>query len=94
MGINFDAGGKFDKSFNEGTWRGMSGEIEGLEQSQSLDIELLEFEGSPDTFAQGLRSMAQQGAELVVAPGFSQADAIQSISSEFPGHLLRQHRRL
>ena len=84
MGINFDAGGKFDASFNEGTWRGMSGEIEGLEQSQGLDIELLEFEGSPDTFAQGLRSMAQQGAELVVAPGFSQADAIQSISSEFP----------
>ena len=84
MGINFDAGGKFDASFNEGTWLGMSAEVEALEQSQGLDIELLEFEGTPDTFAQGLRSMAQQGAELIVAPGFSQADAIQSISSEFP----------
>ena len=82
MGINFDAGGKFDRSFNEGTWNGFSRAVESL--SDEYDIETLEFEGTPDTFAQGLRQMASQGSDLIVAPGFSQADAIHSISSEFP----------
>ena len=82
MGINFDAGGKFDRSFNEGTWNGFSSKLEEL--SADYDIEPLEFEGTPDTFAQGLRQMASEGADLVIAPGFSQADAIHTISGEFP----------
>lgn len=81
MGINFDAGGKFDKSFNQGTWEGFSGAIEAL---SDLDIEILEFEGSPDTFAQGLRQMSTEGADLIVAPGFAQVDIIHEISAEFP----------
>jgi len=80
FGINFDAGGKFDRSFNEGTWRGM---VRAIEDLDSLDIELLEFEGTPDTSAQGLRNMAAEGSELIVAPGFAQADAMSSVSSEF-----------
>ena len=82
MGINFDAGGKFDQSFNQGTWEGFTLAIEEL--SVEYDIETLEFEGTPDTFSQGLRNMAGQGADLIVAPGFLQADAIASISKEFP----------
>ena len=83
FGINFDAGGKFDGSFNEGTWRGLVRAVEELE-AQGLEIDLLEFEGTPETSAQGLRGMAGQGAELIVAPGFGQADAITTVSSEFP----------
>ncbi len=82
MGINFDAGGKFDGSFNEGTWNGFNKAIDEL--SGDYDIEPLEFEGQPDTFAQGLRQMANEGADLIVAPGFSQADAIHTIAAEFP----------
>ncbi len=82
MGINFDAGGKFDQSFNQGTWEGFNLAIEEL--LEEYDIEALEFEGTPDTFSQGLRTMANEGTDLIVAPGFSQADAIQSISAEFP----------
>ncbi|MEZ4630781.1 MAG: BMP family ABC transporter substrate-binding protein [Deinococcales bacterium] len=82
MGINFDAGGKFDGSFNQGTWTGFTQAIEEL--SADYDIEALEFEGTPDTFANGLRNMAGQGADLIVAPGFAQSDAIQGISGEFP----------
>ncbi len=81
MGINYDAGGKFDRSFNEGSWNGFSGAVEEL---GDLDIEVLEFEGTPDTFAQGLRQMAVAGSDLIVAPGFSQADAIHNLSSEYP----------
>jgi len=82
MGINFDAGGKFDKSFNEGTWNGFTQALEELDSE--YDIEPLEFEGTPDTSAQGLREMASQGADFIVAPGFSQADAIHNLAREFP----------
>ena len=82
MGINYDAGGKFDGSFNEGSWNGFSQALEEL--SGEYDIEMLEFEGTPETSAQGLRQMASAGADLIVAPGFSQADAIHNLSSEYP----------
>ena len=82
MGINFDAGGKFDKSFNEGTFNGFTKAVDEL-QGQ-YDIQTLEFEGTPETFAQGLRQMASQGADLIIAPGFSQGDAVHNLSSEFP----------
>src|SRR5690606_28198554 len=83
FGIVYDAGGKFDGSFNEGTWRGVEraqAELEG----QGLEVDVVEFEGSPDTAAEGQRRIALQGAELIVAPGFLQADAIAAVSSEFP----------
>jgi basic membrane protein A len=82
FGITFDAGGKFDGSFNEGTWRGMVQAIEDLEDE--FEIELLEFEGTPDTAAEGQRRIASQGAELIVAPGFLQADAVAATAREFP----------
>ena len=84
FGITYDAGGKFDGSFNEGTFNGLSGAVSELENDDGLAIDVLEFEGSPDTAAEGQRSMASQGAELVVAPGFLQYDAITSVSQEFP----------
>jgi basic membrane protein A and related proteins len=83
MGINFDAGGKFDKSFNEGTFNGFTRAIE-AQRADGVDIEAVEFEGTPETFGQGLRQMAEDGADLIVAPGFAQTDAIASISTEFP----------
>ncbi len=82
MGINFDAGGKFDKSFNEGTWNGFNEAV--TELKNNYDVETIEFEGTPETFAQGLRQMASAGADLIVAPGFSQSDAVHNLSSEFP----------
>jgi basic membrane protein A and related proteins len=83
MGINFDAGGKFDKSFNEGTFNGFDRAIK-AQIADGVDIEQVEFEGTPETFGQGLRQMAENGADLIVAPGFAQTDAIASISTEFP----------
>jgi basic membrane protein A len=82
FGLNFDAGGKFDGSFNEGTFRGMERAIAELEAG-GLEIDLLEFEGTPETSAAGLRAMSEQGADLIVAPGFNQALSIESVSAEF-----------
>lgn len=84
FGITFDAGGKFDGSFNEGTFNGLSQAIADIESEQGLEIDLLEFEGTPDTSAEGQRRIALEGAELIIAPGFLQQDAIQAVSSEFP----------
>jgi basic membrane protein A and related proteins len=84
FGITFDAGGKFDGSFNEGTFRGLERAISDLEAQEMLEIDLLEFEGTPDTAAQGMRQIAAEGAELIVSPGFLQADAIAAVSTEFP----------
>lgn len=83
FGINFDAGGKFDGSFNEGTWNGFSQTIEEL-IAEGLDVEMLEFEGTPDTSAQGLRAMAEEQPDLLISPGFAQADAVTRISAEYP----------
>ena len=82
FGIVFDAGGKFDGSFNEGTWRGLADAI--ASDLASFEIDLLEFEGTPDTSAQGHRQIAGEGAELIAAPGFAQADAVTNIAGEFP----------
>jgi basic membrane protein A len=82
FGIVFDAGGKFDGSFNEGTWRGLLGAIE--DDLTDFEIDLLEFEGTPDTSAQGHRQIAGEGAELIAAPGFAQADAVTNVAGEFP----------
>ena len=83
FGIVYDAGGKFDGSFNEGTWRGVERAQADLE-TEGLEVDVVEFVGSPDTAAEGQRRIALQGAELIVAPGFLQADAIAAVSSEFP----------
>lgn len=83
FGINFDAGGKFDGSFNEGTWNGFANTIEEL-IAEGFDVEMLEFEGTPDTSAQGLRAMAEEQPDLLISPGFAQADAVTSISTEYP----------
>ena len=83
MGITFDAGGKFDGSFNEGTWRGMQKAIDELE-AEGFEIDFAEFEGTPDTAAEGMRGIAASGADLIVSPGFLQADAVASVSAEFP----------
>ncbi|HZJ08855.1 MAG TPA: BMP family ABC transporter substrate-binding protein [Trueperaceae bacterium] len=83
FGIVYDAGGKFDGSFNEGTWNGVQ-RAEAELEAEGLEIDIVEFEGSPDTAAEGQRRIALQGAELIVAPGFLQADAVQSVAAEFP----------
>lgn len=83
FGLVYDAGGKFDGSFNEGTWRGVEQATAEL-VADGLEIEVVEFEGTPDTAAEGQRRIALQGAELIVAPGFLQADAITAVASEFP----------
>jgi basic membrane protein A len=79
LGIVYDAGGKFDKSFNQSA-------AEGAERfKKETGIPFLEAQANSDTQAeQVLRGLARKKTDLIVAIGFSQSAAVQKVAKEFP----------
>jgi basic membrane protein A len=79
LAIVYDAGGKFDKSFNQSAY-------EGAERfKKETKIGYLEAQASSDTQAeQMLRSFARKKLDLIAAVGFSQTQAVQKVAKEFP----------
>lgn len=80
--VTFDGGGWFDRSFNEGTWTGLTRAVQELAGDTAVDV--LIYNGTADTTATALRRMAATRLDLVVAAGFLQADAINEVSGQFP----------
>jgi basic membrane protein A len=77
--VVYDAGGKFDKSFNEAAYQG----IERFKKETGSSY--LDFEIANDTQReQAFRRMAQKGADPVIAIGFTQAAALEKVAKEFP----------
>src|SRR5258706_13520152 len=75
--IVYDAGGKFDKSFNEAAYNG----IERFKKETGTAY--LDFEISNDTQReQALRRMAQKGADPIIAVGFGHASALENVAKE------------
>ncbi|MDQ1813577.1 BMP family ABC transporter substrate-binding protein [Massilia sp. CCM 9210] len=79
LGIVYDAGGKFDKSFNQSAF-------EGAERfKKETNIKYIEVQASSDTQAeQVLRGLARKKLDLIAAVGFSQTQAVQKVAQEFP----------
>jgi basic membrane protein A len=79
LGIVYDAGGKFDKSFNQSAF-------EGAERfKKETKIPYFEAQASSDTQAeQVLRGLARKKLDLIAAIGFSQTQAVQKVAQEFP----------
>lgn len=79
LGIVYDAGGKFDKSFNQSAF-------EGAERfKKETGIKYFEAQASSDTQAeQVLRGLARKKLDLIAAIGFSQTQAVQKVAAEFP----------
>ena len=79
LGIVYDAGGKFDKSFNQSA-------AEGIERFKKQNgINVFEAQASSDTQAeQVLRGLARKKLDLIISVGFSQTQAVQKIAAEFP----------
>ena len=79
LAIVYDAGGKFDKSFNQSAF-------EGAERfKKETGIAYLEAQASSDTQAeQMLRNLARKQTDLIAAVGFSQTQAVQKVAKEFP----------
>ena len=77
--IVFDMGSKFDKSFNEAAWNGAE------RFKAETGIPYREFEvTNPAMREQAIRNMARRGAQIVVAMGFAQAAAVETVAREFP----------
>ena len=79
LAIVYDAGGKFDKSFNQSAY-------EGAERfKKETGIAYMEAQASSDTQAeQMLRNLARKQMDLIAAVGFSQTQAVQKVAKEFP----------
>lgn len=77
--VLYDLGGKFDKSFNEAAYSG-------AEQFKTeFGIEYRDFEIQNDSQReQALRNFAKRGMSPIVAIGFSQANAVEKVATEFP----------
>lgn len=79
LGMVYDAGGKFDKSFNQSAF-------EGLQRfSKETGIKVFEAQASSDTQAeQVMRGLARKKLDLIAAIGFSQTQAVAKVAKEFP----------
>ncbi|QYF94321.1 BMP family ABC transporter substrate-binding protein [Massilia sp. PAMC28688] len=79
LAIVYDAGGKFDKSFNQSAF-------EGAERfKKETKIDYIEAQAASDTQAeQMLRSLARKKTDLIAAVGFSQSQAVAKVAREFP----------
>ncbi len=79
VGLVLDKGGKDDKSFNSGAFRGAT------KAADELGIELKMVESPDDAaFEPALRSFAERGYPLVLAIGFAQVDAVKKVAPQFP----------
>ena len=77
--IVFDMGGKFDKSFNEAAYNGAE------KFKAESGLEYREFEvTNPSQREQAMRNMARRGATIIIAMGFAQAAAVETVAMEFP----------
>ena len=77
--IAYDLGGKFDKSFNEGVFRG----AEAFQKSSGVEFRDFEIQNDAQR-EQALRRFAKDGFSPILAVGFSQASAVEKVAKEFP----------
>jgi basic membrane protein A len=75
----YDLGGKFDKSFNEASFNGAE------KFKAETGVEYVEFEVSnASQREQALRRFAEQGRNPIVMAGFSWAEALEKVATDFP----------
>jgi basic membrane protein A len=79
LGIVYDAGGKFDKSFNQSAYVGAE------RFKKETGITYFEAQANSDTQSeQVLRGLARKKLDLIAAIGFSQSQSVQKVAKEFP----------
>jgi basic membrane protein A len=78
--IVYDFGGKFDRSFNQSASEGAA------RFSKETGIPVREFEiQNASQREQVMRQFARRGASVIVAVGFTQASAVETVAREYPG---------
>ena len=77
--VVYDVGSKFDKSFNESVWNGVK------KFTAETGVAVTEFQITNEAQReQAMRRLVRRGATLVIAVGFSQADAINAVAGDHP----------
>jgi basic membrane protein A len=75
----YDAGGKFDRSFNQSAYEGAE-RFKKETKISYIDVQVM-------SHAQGeqvLRNLARKGINLIAAVGFTHAQQVQTVAKEFP----------
>jgi basic membrane protein A and related proteins len=79
LAIVYDAGGKFDKSFNQSAAEGVTRFM------KETGVKVFEAQANYDTQAeQVLRALARKKLNLIISIGFSQSQPVQKIAAEYP----------
>jgi basic membrane protein A len=79
LAIVYDAGGKFDKSFNQSAAEGVTRFM------KETGVKVFEAQANYDTQAeQVLRALARKKLKLIISIGFSQTQPVQRIAAEYP----------
>lgn len=79
IGIVFDVGGRGDKSFNDGAYLG------GVRAAEALGARVRYIEpGEGSDREAGLRLLAAEGMDLVLAVGFIFTDDVLTLAKEYP----------
>ncbi len=79
VGMAYDAGGKFDKSFNQSAYEGSQRAV------KSGGVSVKDFEPSdPSQTVQGIRGFAQDGFDLTIAVGFANNSSVTQVAKENP----------
>ncbi|MCD0158502.1 BMP family ABC transporter substrate-binding protein [Deinococcus sp. 14RED07] len=79
VGLAYDAGGKFDKSFNQSAYEGSQRAV------KALGVQAKDFEPSdPSQSVQGIRSFANEGFDLTIGVGFANNASISQVAKENP----------
>jgi basic membrane protein A and related proteins len=77
--VLFDIGGKFDRSFNQAAYDG----AERFKRESGVQYGEFEITNTAER-EQALRNLARRGASVVVAVGFSNRAAVETVAREFP----------
>jgi basic membrane protein A len=77
--IIYDFGGKFDRSFNQSAAEG----AERFHKSSGIAVREFEIQNASQR-EQIMRQFARKGVSVIVAVGFTQASAVETVAKEFP----------
>ena len=77
--VVYDAGGKFDKSFNEAAYNG----AERFKKDSGIDYRDFEIQNDSQR-EQAIRNFARRGYNPVIVIGFSHGPALEKVAPEFP----------
>ena len=79
-----DVGQLMDKGFNQGTWEGVKGYAEANGKSYKYYQPANGADATDNDRIAAMRQAVNNGAKIIVAPGFLQATAMETVAKEYP----------